>query len=303
MLLGKSGSGKTSLLNIIGSIDRPTRGDVRVCGLQFRSSTTDSEFALLRRRKLGFVFQTFNLINSLSAVENVALPLILSGVSRAQATARARMLLGLVGLQERCNHEPSQLSGGEQQRVTIARALANSPQLLLLDEPTGDLDSVNTDNIMAILFALNRIMGVTMVMVTHDPHLKSYANKALHMLDGKLLREEMISSVTRSELATSKGLGELLERGVSRENDSEEEKRERLMKFLGPRQRQLQGSIARGGDMESPSPPSAAKAVAFNAAGAAADNDNKKEERRGGGGHMILRDPEHYAELGLSFVG
>ncbi len=277
MLLGKSGSGKTSLLNIIGSIDQPTRGDVAVCGVRYRSKTKDDEYAALRRDELGFVFQTFNLIESMTAVENVALPMTLAGLPRADALNRAQMLLSLVGLGHRLKHEPSQLSGGEQQRVTIARALANSPSLLLLDEPTGDLDSVNTDNIMAILTALNRIMNVTMIMVTHDPHLKGYAHKAFHMLDGKLSREETIAKEVRKELFVSKGLEELIisdYRGLSKN-----EMDEKLSAFLEPRQNDSAATVDRN-ELESGNV----------AAGDSAEGEN-----------LELRRPDHYfALLGMS---
>jgi putative ABC transport system ATP-binding protein len=214
MLLGKSGSGKTSLLNLIGTIDRQTRGDLRVCGTWLRPSTSDAELARLRLTNLGFVFQTFNLIPSMNALDNVALPMLLSGgLSRPQAYSRAKQLLEDVGMGPRISHVPSQLSGGEQQRVTIARALSNKPALLLLDEPTGDLDSVNTDNVMSILTKLSVETGVTMIMVTHDPHLRSYAHRAIHMLDGKIVRKERISDGARAQLLTSKGLGHLVGRG------------------------------------------------------------------------------------------
>jgi ABC-type lipoprotein export system ATPase subunit len=219
MLLGKSGSGKTSLLNLIGTIDRQTRGDLRICNTWLRPTTSDSELAKLRLDRLGFVFQTFNLIPSMNALDNVALPMLLAGeCTRAQAYKRAEQLLDDVGMGPRKTHVPSQLSGGEQQRVTIARALANRPDLLLLDEPTGDLDSVNTANVMQILTKLNIDMGVTMIMVTHDPHLRSYAHRAIHMLDGKIVRKEHIADGARAQLFTSKGIGHLLGRGYGTGN-------------------------------------------------------------------------------------
>jgi ABC-type lipoprotein export system ATPase subunit len=219
MLLGKSGSGKTSLLNLIGTIDRQTRGDLRVCNTWLRPATSDADLAKLRLTRLGFVFQTFNLIPSMNALDNVALPMLLAGeYSRQQAYTRAEKLLNDVGMGSRKTHVPSQLSGGEQQRVTIARALANKPDLLLLDEPTGDLDSENTANVMQILTSLNVESGVTMIMVTHDPHLRSYAHRAIHMLDGKIVRREQISDGARAQLFTSKGIGHLLGRGYGTGN-------------------------------------------------------------------------------------
>lgn len=211
MLLGKSGSGKTSLLNLIGTIDRPTRGDIRICDTYIRPSTSDQQLARLRLLRLGFVFQTFNLIPSMSALDNVALPMLLNGnMNRQHAYQRAEKLLADVGMADRSGHRPSQLSGGEQQRVTIARALSNEPDILLLDEPTGDLDSVNTANVMSILTKLNVEMGVSMIMVTHDPHLRAFAHRAVHMLDGKIVRSEKIPHSVRARLFRENGIEYLL---------------------------------------------------------------------------------------------
>ena len=189
---------QTSLLNIIGTIDKPTKGEITICGQRITSTTTDRQFADLRLRRIGFVFQTFNLIPSMNAEENVALPMILAGdKSRASIARRAKELLTRVGLGHRLDHLPSQLSGGEQQRVTIARAIANRPQLLLLDEPTGDLDTVNGTIILGLLLQLNRHEGITCVMVTHDQSLKHFAHRVVHMVDGKVLRVESIDEAER----------------------------------------------------------------------------------------------------------
>ena len=197
MLLGKSGSGKTSLLNLIGTIDQPTRGDLQVCGINIKNGMSDAIIADLRLQHLGFVFQTFNLINSMTAFENVMLPTLLqNGEESPAARERALSLLRRVGMGDRLGHYPSQLSGGEQQRVTIARALVNSPSILLLDEPTGDLDTKNTENVMRLLLGLN-LEGVTMIMVTHDPHLKSYAHRCVHMMDGRIYNDETIDPSVR----------------------------------------------------------------------------------------------------------
>ena len=197
MLLGKSGSGKTSLLNLIGTIDQPTRGDLQVCGINIKNGMSDAIIADLRLQHLGFVFQTFNLINSMTAFENVMLPTLLqNGEESPAARERALSLLRRVGMGDRLGHYPSQLSGGEQQRVTIARALVNSPSILLLDEPTGDLDTKNTENVMRLLLGLN-LEGVTMIMVTHDPNLKSYAHRCVHMMDGRIYNDETIDPSVR----------------------------------------------------------------------------------------------------------
>ncbi|EAR94163.1 ATP-binding ABC transporter (macronuclear) [Tetrahymena thermophila SB210] len=199
-ILGTSGGGKTTMLNIMGTIDKPTKGDVFICGQKIKSTTDDKFLASLRLTKLGFVFQTFNLIQSLTALENVELPMILRGeLSRDTIRERAIDLLTQVGLKERLNHFPNQLSGGEQQRVTISRALSNNPKILLLDEPTGDLDTKSTDYVMKILLDLNIKKGITMVMVTHDVALKNYANRVVRMIDGKVNAIEVIPTEKREE--------------------------------------------------------------------------------------------------------
>jgi putative ABC transport system ATP-binding protein len=177
MLFGTSGGGKSTLLNVIGTIDRPTKGTVCVCGTRITDSTPDVDLAALRLNKLGFVFQTFNLISSMSALENVEMPLTLHGsLSPADRRKRCEGILRSFGMADRMDHMPSQLSGGEQQRVTIARAMVNFPDILLLDEPTGDLDSKNTEIVMKILVELNQEHGITLIMVTHDNHLRQVAN-------------------------------------------------------------------------------------------------------------------------------
>ncbi|CAG9316303.1 unnamed protein product [Blepharisma stoltei] len=199
-ILGTSGGGKTTLLNIMGTIDKPTKGHVWIFGSRIKANTRDSFLADLRTKRLAFVFQTFNLIASMTAIENVELPMLLYGkLSPSEIKTRARELLAKVGLEERTDHFPNQLSGGEQQRVTIARALANDPEILLLDEPTGDLDTKNTDIVMKILLDLNR-EGKTLIMVTHDVSLKSYAHKVVRVMDGKLIRQEEITEEERSSM-------------------------------------------------------------------------------------------------------
>ncbi|KAK8799112.1 hypothetical protein WA171_005860 [Blastocystis sp. BT1] len=193
IIRGPSGSGKTSLLNIIGTIDKPSSGSLFLFGKEILPSSEDNELAAIRLCHLGFVFQTFNLISTLTSVENVMLPMQLAGkLSKKEQTERAIQLLIDVGLQDRIYHLPSELSGGEQQRVTIARAMANNPELLLLDEPTGDLDSKTTIEVMNILLDLNR-KGVTMVMVTHNPDLECYANRILYIHNG-LIEKQIINT-------------------------------------------------------------------------------------------------------------
>lgn len=182
-LVGPSGSGKSTLLNLLGGLDRPTAGRLWIGDLDL---TAANERALTqhRRDRVGFVFQSFNLMARMTAQENVALPLLFARVNVRDRRARAAELLGQVGLSHRSRHYPSQLSGGEQQRVAIARALANHPSLLLADEPTGNLDTASGASIMALLHDLNRSAGVTLVVVTHDAHVASYADRIIHMRDG-----------------------------------------------------------------------------------------------------------------------
>ncbi len=187
-IMGPSGSGKSTAMNIIGCLDRPSTGKYRFQGVEVQGLDQDRR-ALLRRHCLGFVFQGFNLLARQSALENVELPLIYKGLPKAQRVARARLALEKVGLQGREGHDPSQLSGGQQQRVAIARALASDPMVILADEPTGNLDSQRSHEIMQLLQALNRD-GITIVMVTHEVDIAAYAQRLLVFTDGKLTRDE-----------------------------------------------------------------------------------------------------------------
>jgi len=221
-ILGKSGGGKTSLLNCIGTIDKPTKGDIYICGKRVSSKTPDAEVASLRLNNIGFCFQTFNLISSMTAVENVELPMILEGRRGGpQMRERALSLLEEVGLRNRAKHLPSQLSGGEQQRVTISRAISNDPDLLLLDEPTGDLDTVNSSIVLNLLLRLNKKQGMTLIMVTHDVSLKYLSNRVVHMLDGKISRIEEISEAQRRD--AEENLNRTLSSGKDKSPFAEEE--------------------------------------------------------------------------------
>jgi putative ABC transport system ATP-binding protein len=184
-LVGPSGSGKSTFLNLVGGLDRPTGGELWVDGVELGTS---KEKALTehRRRRVGFVFQGFNLLPRLTALENVAMPLIFVGVAEPERLARARELLARVGLGDRVDHQPSQLSGGEQQRVAIARALVSRPAIILADEPTGNLDSVTGQEIMALLRELNRDGGVTFLLVTHDPEAAAFAQRVIRLRDGRI---------------------------------------------------------------------------------------------------------------------
>lgn len=188
---GPSGSGKSTFMNLIGCLDRPTQGSYWLAGRQV-SHLSPQEQARIRNRLIGFVFQGFNLLARASAKSNVELPMIYAGLSKDQRERRARQALHLVGLGSRMEHKPAQLSGGQQQRVAIARALVNSPSLLLADEPTGNLDSRTSVEIMAVLQALNR-QGLTIVMVTHEPDIAEYTTRHVVFRDGRLVRDEPVS--------------------------------------------------------------------------------------------------------------
>jgi len=185
-LVGPSGSGKSTFLNLVGGLDRPTSGELWVDGVDL---TAGKEKALTehRRRRVGLVFQSFNLLPRLTALENVALPLMFVGVAERERLARAEVLLRQVGLGERLGHRPTQLSGGEQQRVAIARALVGSPAIILADEPTGNVDSATGSDIMALLRRLNREEGVTLLLVTHDAEAARFADRIVHLRDGAIV--------------------------------------------------------------------------------------------------------------------
>ena len=188
-IMGPSGSGKSTLLHVLGALDRPTSGSVVVGGTDL-AGLSDRKLTLLRRERMGFVFQFFNLIPTLSAEENVLLPALISGERAAKYAGRVDELLELVGLQNRRDHRPDELSGGEQQRVAIARALVRSPDIVLADEPTGNLDSRTGDGILALLRESAARYGQTIVMVTHDARAASNADRAVFLADGRVVAED-----------------------------------------------------------------------------------------------------------------
>ncbi len=187
-LMGASGSGKSTLMNILGCLDRPTSGHYRLEGREISQLSADQR-AMLRNRKLGFVFQNFNLLPRTSALDNVAMPLSYGqdNLHERQARQRAEEMLSLVGLTNRMDHEPNQLSGGQQQRVAIARALVNRPQVLLADEPTGNLDSRTSEEILALFQRLNAEGGITVILVTHDAAVADHARRTVHIHDGLIV--------------------------------------------------------------------------------------------------------------------
>jgi putative ABC transport system ATP-binding protein len=202
-IMGPSGSGKSTLLNLIGCIDTPTSGTVNIDG-QDVSKLSDKELTKIRLRKIGFIFQQFYLIPTLTAIENVELPMKEAGVPKSKRIERAKELLELVGLKGRINHYPNQLSGGEQQRVAIARALSNEPKLLLADEPTGEVDSDTSKRIMTLLKDLNKEKGLTMIIVTHDPNIGNQTNRIIRLLDGKIIKEVTPAQSAESDTDSTK---------------------------------------------------------------------------------------------------
>ena len=187
-LVGPSGSGKSTFLNLVGGLDRATAGELWVDGVEL-SAGKEKALTEHRRTRVGLVFQSFNLLPRLTALENVALPLMFVGVPEGERLARAESLLRQVGLGERLAHRPTQLSGGEQQRVAIARALVARPAVILADEPTGNVDSVTGGEIMALLRRLNREQGVTLVLVTHDAEAAGFADRIVQLRDGRIVAE------------------------------------------------------------------------------------------------------------------
>lgn len=190
-IMGASGSGKSTLLNILGCLDRPSAGRYLLDGVDVSRMSGDA-LAEVRNSKIGFVFQSFNLLSRTSALENVELPMLYKGIDARTRRARALAALQATGLAERANHQPNQLSGGQQQRVAIARALVNRPAIILADEPTGNLDSQTSVEIMGILQRLNTHDGITIVMVTHEPDITHYAKRVLVFKDGMLVEDQPV---------------------------------------------------------------------------------------------------------------
>ncbi|MEO8126371.1 MAG: ABC transporter ATP-binding protein [Bryobacteraceae bacterium] len=190
-IMGSSGSGKSTLMNTLGCLDRPTSGKYLLDGMDVSTLGKD-ERADIRNRKLGFVFQGYNLLRRTTAIENVELPLIYAGVNAAERTRRSRLALAVVGLASREDNAPNELSGGQQQRVAIARALVNGPSLLLADEPTGNLDSRTSVEIMSVFQQLNEEAGLTIVLVTHEPDIAQYAKRMIVVKDGLITRDDLI---------------------------------------------------------------------------------------------------------------
>ena len=201
-LMGPSGSGKSTLLNLIAGLDRPTSGSVRVAGAEV-SAMSPGQLAPWRARHIGFVFQQFNLLPVLTAYQNVELPLLLTRLSKKERDERVKLALGVVGLDDRMDHYPRQLSGGQEQRVSIARAIVADPTVILLDEPTGQLDAKSSQEVLDLLRRLNDEFRKTIIIVTHDAHAAERAKTVLHLEMGDLIRGSAVPSLRASDAATA----------------------------------------------------------------------------------------------------
>ncbi|MCI8949768.1 MAG: ABC transporter ATP-binding protein [Lachnospiraceae bacterium] len=188
-IVGTSGSGKSTLLNMLAGLEKPTKGEIEIAGKRIEK-LSEKELVTFRREKVGFIFQSYNLLNTMNAIENVALPLSFRGMKRKDRLARAKKYMDLVGVGKQANHMPNQMSGGQQQRVGIARALAVNPQIIFADEPTGNLDSKTTMEVLKLMQKIVRDQKQTLVMVTHDNNLASYADRRIRIIDGKIVSIE-----------------------------------------------------------------------------------------------------------------
>ena len=197
-IMGPSGSGKSTMMNVLGCLDQPTSGEYYLDGVDVKK-LTDNALAEIRNRKIGFVFQTFNLLPRATALQNVELPLLYRGISGRERRRQVTEALEMVGLADRIHHRPNELSGGEQQRVAIARALATRPDIILADDPTGNLDSRSGAELVAVLQRLNREMGITVVFVTHDPDIAAHTRRIVQLLDGKIVADEPVENPLDAE--------------------------------------------------------------------------------------------------------
>jgi putative ABC transport system ATP-binding protein len=206
-IMGPSGSGKSTMMNVLGCLDQPTSGEYYLDGVDVKR-LNDNALAEIRNRKIGFVFQTFNLLPRTTALQNVELPLVYRGVNGRERRQRVTEALEMVGLGDRIHHRPNELSGGEQQRVAIARALATRPDIILADEPTGNLDSRSGAEIVAIFQRLNREMGITVAFVTHDPEIAAHTRRIVQLLDGKIVADDPVESPLDAEATLAAVLAE-----------------------------------------------------------------------------------------------
>lgn len=194
-IMGASGSGKSTFMNMLGTLDKPNSGSYHLDGIDMLSLDTDN-LAMVRNEKMGFVFQGFNLISRTTALENVELPMIYKGIGEEERKTRAKEVLKIVGLESREDHMPNQMSGGQQQRVAIARAIVNDPPLILADEPTGNLDTKTSIEVMGFFVNLNKKMGKTIVLVTHEPDIAQYCKRVVKFKDGNIISDELNAHTT-----------------------------------------------------------------------------------------------------------
>ena len=194
-IMGASGSGKSTFMNMLGTLDKPNSGSYYLDGIDMLSLDTDN-LAMIRNEKMGFVFQGFNLISRTTALENVELPMIYKGIPEEERIVRAKKALKIVGLEQREDHMPNQMSGGQQQRVAIARAIVNDPPLILADEPTGNLDTKTSIEVMEFFVNLNKEMGKTIVLVTHEPDIAQYCKRVVKFKDGNIISDEINTNTT-----------------------------------------------------------------------------------------------------------
>lgn len=206
-VMGPSGSGKSTFMNVVGCLDRPTTGSYFLDGVPAHT-LPEGDLARIRGRRIGFVFQGFNLLRRTSARANVELPLIYAGIPASERRDRARAALTQVGLEKRLDHLPNQLSGGQQQRVAIARALVVEPSLILADEPTGNLDSRTSEEIMKLFLELHARRGVTIVLVTHEPDVAAYAERVVHFRDGQIVQDEVVAGRQRDHASDPRDAGQ-----------------------------------------------------------------------------------------------
>ncbi|MCB0153272.1 MAG: ABC transporter ATP-binding protein [Anaerolineae bacterium] len=201
-IMGPSGSGKSTLMNILGCLDQPTAGEYYLEGTAV-ARLDDNRLAQIRGKRIGFVFQSFNLLPRTSALHNVELPLIYSGISRGERRKRAATALEMVGLGDRLHHKPNELSGGQQQRVAIARSLVSQPAIILADEPTGNLDSQSSSEIMAIFQRLNEVEGITVIFVTHEPDIAAHTQRVVRLADGQIVEDQPVLNPRRADVMPS----------------------------------------------------------------------------------------------------
>lgn len=201
-IVGTSGSGKSTLLNMLAGLEKPTKGEIIIAG-EHMETKNENQLVKFRREHIGFIFQSFNLLGTMNAVENVALPLTFQGMDKKKRTRKAREVLKMVGLQKHMTHKPTQMSGGQQQRVGVARALVVKPEIIFADEPTGNLDSHTSEEVMNLMKKVVREQNQTLVMVTHDNHLAGFADRVFHIIDGKIVQidDNTVSNARREKAA------------------------------------------------------------------------------------------------------